>query len=132
MFKKITILALILLLSVSFVVAANINDIKTVDGFTKKSDNFAINGDFGLSITNYDESINSDILFKNDTDYTVNVSNISNYTDKTVKHVGCLEIVDINGEKIAIEIYNNGTDINKCYEYMLELNKINDFKPITP
>ena len=132
MMKKMVIFLVILLLSIGIVSAAKLSDVKTVNGFTTKSDNFATNGDFGLSVGKYDKSSDYNILFKNESGYSVKVSDISNYTDKISNNVGCMEIVEINGEPTLIEIYCNGSDINKCNDYMLEFNKINNLKPINP
>lgn len=128
--KKIIIGALLLFLFVGICFAANIDDVKMPDGFNKQSDNLAKNDKFALSITKYMDS-DKDLLFSNDKDYTVIKGEISKYKDKTAKHEGCLEVVEINGEKTVVEIYYDGlSNQDKCFEYMEEFNKINNLKPI--
>lgn len=133
MIKKIAILAIFLLLSVGFVSAVDLDDFELTDGFSKDSTNFATDDDFSLSVANYDEDLDYDLLFKDDGDYTVTVGEISKYVDKTVKQVGVLEIVEIDGEKVLIELYSgNMSDLDECYDKLIEFNELNNLEPIEP
>ena len=79
MFKKIAILAIFLLLSISVVSAVDLDDFKLPDGFNKDSSNLASDDDFSLSIADYDKDMDYDLLFKDDGEYTVTVGEISKY-----------------------------------------------------
>lgn len=128
--KKILTITALLILFTGICFAANIDDVKLPDGFNKQSDHVAKNDKYELSINKYIDDDNS-ILFKNDTEYKVIKGEISNYTDKGVKHQGCLEVVEINGEKTVVEILYDGlSNQDKCFEYLQEFNKINNLKPI--
>ena len=133
MIKKIIVLTIFLLLSVSIVCAVDINDFKLADGFNDESTNFATNGDFGLSVGDYDKDSDYDILFEDDDGYNVDVGEISKYTDKLAKQVGVLEIVEVDGEKVLIEIYSEDMgDLDECYDKLVEFNELNDLHPIEP
>jgi len=128
--KKILTIIALLILCTGICFAANINDVKLPDGFNKQSDHVAKNDKYELSINKYSDD-DKNILFENDKDYTVIKGKISNYTDKGVKHQGCLEVVEINGEKTVVEILYDGlSNQDKCFEYLQEFNKINNLKPI--
>jgi len=123
MWKKIVILLTIILLSCSMVYAYDVpND------FHKNSEYFYSNGDFGLTIAKHNSNTDS-WLFNNETDYIVHEGNdhVWNYTDKLTKQVGVLELTD-DGQ--VVEIYCNGSDIDKCYDYLMEFNKMNNVKPV--
>ena len=129
--KKIVIVLLIFTLCIGAVSAVEIGDIKLPSDFKAEGTNYAVHDSFEIGIKDYSDS-DKDILFKNDTGYTVIVSDISNYTDDTAKHVGCLEIVKVNDKNVVIECYSENTDAAKCYEYMTEINNLNSFTPVTP
>lgn len=122
MIKKIILTSLILLFTIGTVTAYEIPN-----GFHKNSENFYTNGDYGLSITNYSKDT-SKWIFNNDTDYIVREGNdhIYNYTDKLTRQVGVAEVTS-NG--LVVEVYANGSDISKCYQYLLEFNKLNKVEP---
>ena len=128
--KKILTIIALLILFTGICFAANIDDVKLPDGFNKQSDHVAKNDKYELSINKY-AAEDKDILFENDKDYTVIKGEISKYKDKTAKHEGCLEVVELNGEKTVVEIYYDGlSNQDKCFEYLQEFNKINNLKPI--
>lgn len=126
--KKIIITILILLLTIGIVTAANVNNPKIPSGFNKNSEYFYSNGDYGLTITKHDADADK-WLFTNDTDYTVQQGNdhVWKYTDKMTKQVGVLEISDDN---MLVEVYCNGSDTDKCYDYLMEFNKLNNIEPL--
>lgn len=129
---KIIIIGTILLLTIGITAATEISDFKLNDGYTKKSTNLATKDNFELTITKYTNDYNS--LFENDKGYTViTANNITNYTDTEFNTVGCLEIVESNGEKIVIGVQYNNNDnskIQECYDTLLEFNKNNNLQPI--
>ena len=128
--KKIITILLLLFIFTGICFAANINDVKLPDGFTKQSDNVANKDKYELSINKYDNS-DKDILFTNDNGYSVITGDINKYSDKQAKHEGCFEIVEINGEKTVVEIYYDGlSNQDKCVEYLNNFNELNNLKPI--
>ena len=122
MLKKIILLLTITLFTCSITYAYDI----PID-FHKNSEYFYSNGDYGLTITKYNSKGDS-WLFNNDTDYIIHEgdNHIWNYTDKLTKQVGVLELT-ADGD--VVEIYCNGSDIDKCYNYLMEFNKLNNVKP---
>ncbi len=133
MFKKIAILAIFLLLSISVVSAVDLDDFKLPDGFNKDSSNLASDDDFSLSIADYDKDMDYDLLFKDDGEYTVTVGEISKYVDKSVKQTGVLEIVEIDNKQVLIEIYSiDMSKLDDCYDKLEEFNELNDLEPIEP
>ena len=129
--KAITALTILLLL-IGIVSAVDLNDFKLIDGFTSESEYWASNEDFGLSVNDYNNDTDYDLLFTNDTDYiVVTDGNISNYTDTISDQVGCEEVVTVNNEQVLVEVYDNNGDIDKCYEYLMEFNKINNLEPVS-
>lgn len=128
--KKIITAALLLFLLMGICFAANINDVKLPDGFTKQSDHVAKNDKYELSINKYTAE-DKDILFTNGDGYNVITGEVNKYTDKQVKHEGCFEIVEINGEKTIVEVYYDGlSNQDKCVEYLNNFNELNNLKPI--
>ena len=128
--KKILTIMALLILCTGICFAANIDDVKLPDGFNKQSDHVAKNDKYELSINKY-AAEDKDILFTNGDGYNVITGDINKYTDKQVKHEGCFEIVEINGEKTVVEIYYDGlSNQDKCFEYLQEFNKLNNLKPI--
>ena len=128
--KKIITAALLLFLLIGICFAANINDVKLPDGFTKQSDHVAKNDKYELSINKYTAE-DKDILFTNEDGYNVITGEVNKYTDKQVKHEGCFEIVEINGEKTVVEVYYDGlSNQDKCVDYLNNFNDLNNLKPI--
>ena len=128
--KKIITAALLLFLLMGICFAANINDVKLPDGFTKQSDHVAKNDKYELSINTYTDD-DKDILFTNGDGYNVITGEVNKYTDKQVKHEGCFEIVEINGEKTIVEVYYDGlSNQDKCVDYLNNFNELNNLKPI--
>lgn len=128
--KKIITAALLLFLLMGICFAVNINDVKLPDGFTKQSDHVAKNDKYELSINKYTAE-DKDILFTNGDGYNVITGDVNKYTDKQVKHEGCFEIVEINGEKTIVEVYYDGlSNQDKCVEYLNNFNELNNLKPI--
>ena len=128
--KKIITAALLLFLLMGICFAANINDVKLPDGFTKQSDHVAKNDKYELSINKYTAE-DKDILFTNEDGYNVITGEVNKYTDKQVKHEGCFEIVEINGEKTIVEVYYDGlSNQDKCVNYLNNFNELNNLKPI--
>ena len=128
--KKIITAALLLFLLMGICFAANINDVKLPDGFTKQSDHVAKNDKYELSINTYTDD-DKDILFTNGDGYNVITGEVNKYTDKQVKHEGCFEIVEINGEKTVVEVYYDGlSNQDKCVDYLNNFNELNNLKPI--
>lgn len=128
--KKIITAALLLFLLMGICFAANINDVKLPDGFTKQSDHVAKNDKYELSINTYTAE-DKDILFTNEDGYNVITGDVNKYTDKQVKHEGCFEIVEINGEKTIVEVYYDGlSNQDKCVDYLNNFNELNNLKPI--
>lgn len=128
--KKIITAALLLFLLMGICFAANINDVKLPDGFTKQSDHVAKNDKYELSINKYTAE-DKDILFTNEDGYNVITGEVNKYTDKQVKHEGCFEIVEINGEKTIVEVYYDGlSNQDKCVDYLNNFNDLNNLKPI--
>ena len=128
---KIVIGISIILLSVSMISAANINDWKLPDNFKSESDVWASNGGYGLSINEYNDE-DYDLFFRNSSDYTVvTANNITNYTDHISNQVGCDEVIEDDGVKYLVECYNSGpNNLEGCYQYLLDFNKLNDVSPI--
>ena len=129
MIKKIIIGSCLLLLLIGIVSATTINDFKLPSDFKTETEYYAINGDYGLGIMDYDKDISYDLLFENDTGYTVNImNNQSNYTDNNMNQVGCMEIVNFNDNTVLIDVYSNNSDIKGCNDYMNEFNKMNNLE----
>jgi hypothetical protein len=128
---KIVIGISIILISIGAVCATDINDWNLPNNFNKESEFWASNGDIGLSINEYKDS-DYDYFFTNSSDYIVVTSdNITNYTDTTSNQVGCDEIIEHDGEKLLIECYSTNSDeLEKCYDFLLEFNKLNNVEPI--
>lgn len=124
MIKKIILINLLLLFTIGTVTAHEIPN-----GFHKNSENFYTNGDYGLSITNYSKDADK-WIFNNDTDYIVREGNdhIYNYTDRLTRQVG---VAEVTSDGLVVEVYANGSDVGKCYQYLLEFNKLNNVKPVT-
>lgn len=123
--------AIMLLVGASTVSAIDLDDFKLSDGFDKESSNLAINDDFSLSVAKYDKDLDYDLLFKDDGDYTVTVGEISKYVDKEVKHVGVLEVVEIDDEQVLIEIYSEDmSKLDECYDKLVEFNELNNLNPV--
>lgn len=128
--KKIITAALLLFLFMGICFAANINDVKLPDGFTKQSDHVAKNDKYELSINTYTDN-DKDILFTNGDGYNVITGEVNKYTDKQAKHEGCFEIVEINGEKTIVEVYYDGlSNQDKCVDYLNNFNELNNLKPV--
>ena len=117
------------LITIPTVCCALDNNPKVPDGFNKNSEFFYSNGNYGLTITKHNPETDK-WLFNNDTDYTVNEykDHVWKYTDKLTKQVGVLEITEDN---IVVEVYCNGSDVDKCYNYLMEFNKLNNVKPVS-
>ena len=126
--KKICLIILIVGLITIPVVCGALDNPKVPDGFNKNSEYFYSNGDYGLTIAKHDADVDK-WVFTNDTDYTVQQGNdhVWKYTDKLTKQVGVLEITDDN---MLVEVYCNGSDTDKCYDYLMEFNKLNNVQPL--
>lgn len=123
MFKKILFIGIILLLTISIASAY-----EYPNTFKKHSESFYINGDYGISVTNL-SSTSTDLLFKNDTGYFVHKhsNNTWDYTDTITHQVGVLEVIP--GD-VVVEVYGNGSNVDQCYKYLIEFNKLNNVNPV--
>ena len=129
MIKKIILLLSLLFLLTGIASATDLNDFKLPSDFKTETEYYAINGDYGLSIIDYDKETSYDLFFENDTGYIVNIiNNQSNYTDNSINQVGCMEIVHIDDSDVLIEVYSNNSDIKRCNDYMNEFNKMNNLQ----
>ena len=135
MLRKIALTLIVLILTVGVVSAIDMTDMKVPDGFEKSSSNCFEKGDFELNLVHYSDS-SKDLVFEDDDDYTVSEysSNIYKYTDKLVKNVGAVEVVEIDGDKYLIECVETGTTSHDgaVYDYLTEFNSLNDLTPIEP
>ena len=124
MLKKIVLISLLLLLTIGIVSAYEIPT-----DFHKNTESFYTNGDYGLTIAKHNKDTDN-WLFNNDTDYIVKQGNdhVWKYNDKLTKQVGVLELTS---DGMVVEVYCNGSDVDKCYNYLMEFNKLNNVKPVT-
>lgn len=123
MFKKILFIGIILLLTINIATAY-----EYPNNFKKHSENFYTNGEYGISVSNL-SSTSTDFLFKNDTDYFVHKhsNNTWDYTDALTHQVGVLEVIPGN---VVVEVYCNGSNVDQCYKYLAEFNKLNNVNPV--
>ena len=130
---KYGLILLLILLSVSVVSAVQY----TAPSDFHQDGGAFVYGDYEIYATPYDsDDWFNLILFENSDGYEVYIgeNNIANYTDYNSKHVGVLELVDINGEECIVDCYYDGTDSSKlveCNKYLEEFNKLNNVKPKT-
>ena len=80
--------------------------------------------------------MDKELTFENDNSYKVSEysSNIYKYTDKLVKNVGAVEVIEIDGAKYLVECVKKDTtsDDSSVYDYLTEFNSLNDLSPIEP
>lgn len=135
MFKKIALTLIVLILAVGVVSAIDMEDMKVPDGFEKSSSNCFEKDKYELNLVPYSDS-DKELTFENDDGYTVSKysSNIYKYTDKLVKNVGAIEVVEIDGNKYLIEcVKKDTTSVDSLvYDYLTEFNSLNDLTPIEP
>lgn len=135
MFKKISIALIILIFTAGIVFAINVEDFKAPSGFEKGSGDYFDKDGYEISIVKYSDS-SKDILFESEDDYKVSEygGNIYKYTDKMVKHVGFLEVVEIDGQRYTVECYKDDTTSSSgsAYDYLTEFNSLNGLTPIEP
>lgn len=135
MLKKIALTLTVLILAVGIVSAVDMTDMKVPDGFEKYSSNCFEKDDFELNLVSYSDS-DKGLIFEDDEDYTVSEysSNIYKYTDKLVKNVGAVELVEIDGDKYLVECVKKDTttEDSSVYDYITEFNSLNDLTPIEP
>ena len=135
MLKKIVLTLTVLILAVGIVSAVDMTDMKVPNGFEKYSSNCFEKDDFELNLAPYSDS-DKGLIFEDDEDYTVSEysSNIYKYTDKLVKNVGAVEVVEIDGDKYLVECVKKDTttEDSSVYDYLTEFNSLNDLTPIEP
>lgn len=135
MLKKILIIVVMLVLAAGIVSAIDIEEFEVPDGFEKAVGDYFENGKYEICIAPYSDS-DRDMLFDDDEDYKVSeyTDHIYKYTDKFVKHVGAIEIVEIDGKKYAVECFKEDTvkDDGSTYDYLSEFNSLNDLSPVKP
>ena len=138
MFKKFMIILILLIFTIGFVSATNIDDLKTPDECDNLKDGVA-------AFTNhidrmlYVEKVSGDYVadwFTNTSDMTVsNVEdNIYLYSDETLEIYGYQEIVEIDGVTYMVSI-NQGSKLSPSEEKLLledmeEFNKLNNLEPV--
>ena len=134
MLKKISILAILLIITIGFVSAV---EFQVPDGFTKQSDEFYTTADNkeNINIINFEKE--KDFWLENNTEdkYTVvgAENNTYNFTDGMLNDVGVLEVVEVDGEKYIINFWTDeGTDNDRTdnLKQMLEFNKLNKLEPL--
>ena len=131
---------LVVLLSLTVVSAADINNLKMPDGFENTGTGMYNQKDpltnggtgFNIIISKYTDSALKDWT-TNDTDYTVTkTGGIYWYTD--VGDEGVIEVFELDGEKyIGVFSATSKTNFNtdKAFEYMTEFNKLNNVKQVS-
>lgn len=138
MFKKFMIILILLIFTIGFVSATNIDDLKTPDECDNLKDGVA-------AFTNhidrmlYVEKVSGDYVadwFTNTSDMTVsNVEdNIYLYSDETLEIYGYQEIVEIDGVTYMVSI-NQGSKLSPSEEKLLledmkDFNKLNNLEPV--
>ena len=134
MLKKISILAILLIITIGFVSAV---EFQVPDGFTKQSDELYTTADNkeNINIINFEKE--KDFWLENNTEdkYTVvgAENNTYNFTDGMLNDVGVLEVVEVDGEKYIINFWTDeGTDNDRTdnLKQMLEFNKLNKLEPL--
>ena len=140
---KISIALLILICAIGIVSAVELSDFKVADGYTTLSNGSYNNADETIAIDIISEKEMGDLddEFENDSDvkYTVEpgkLNNTFNFTDEVNDMTGVCELVKINDTNYVIEVWDcsvsGNTTLDKLYDALEEVNKLNNLEPIDP
>lgn len=144
--NKILLTLLVLALAVGMAAGADldINSVKVPDSykiidddaFYSATSNLEINiEDFELDDVNEDDDV-EDAPFKNSTrfNYTVTAgdeNSTMNFTDTLRSMYGCVELVEIGGEKYTITVWGRSEEATANATHCLEkVNQLNGFMPL--
>jgi len=127
MFKKIFFVIIVLLLTSTCVSA---NDFKVSDGFEYQFEGHYCNGDFYLNILNYTDEL-YELYTTNDSEreYNVNPHANNTYLFASTGEEGALEVIHFENKTYIVVCWSPlGNHQHRCYDYLMEFNKINNIQ----
>ena len=142
---KILILCFVLFLTIGFVAATDIDNLKVPDGwkaigggsYHEEGTSAGAGTGHNMMIQKWDDSF-YDEYYNNITEDNYIVmskgDNIYMYSDGLNSDSGTFEVVEIDGEKYFVNFWTvddmDSTEIAKTYEFLVEFNELNNFKPV--